>query len=33
MADKADVLYRSEERNVGWPRFYASFIIDQVESG
>ena len=29
----ADVRYRSEDRNVGWPRFYAGYILDQVASG
>jgi hypothetical protein len=27
----ADVLYRAGEHNMGWPRFYAGFILDQVE--
>lgn len=27
----ADVLYRAEERNMGWPRFYAGYILDQVD--
>lgn len=29
----ADVLYRREERNMGWPRFYAGYMLDQVASG
>ncbi len=29
----ADLLYRAEARNVGWPRFYAGYFLDQVESG
>ena len=29
----ADVVYRAAERNVGWPRFYAGYILDQAEEG
>lgn len=25
----ADELYRAEDRNVSWPRFYAGYILDQ----
>lgn len=25
---EADLEYRSEERNVSWPRYYARFILD-----
>lgn len=28
----ADVRYRAEEHTMGWPRFYAGFILEQVES-
>ncbi len=26
----ADEVYRADERNVSWPRFYAGFILDQT---
>jgi hypothetical protein len=27
---EADVEYRSEERNVSWPRYYARFILERT---
>jgi hypothetical protein len=29
----ADELYRSEDRDVSWPRFYAGYMLDQPSPG